>query len=146
MGVVAGLYMCDVVKKVHVRYLISWWVLVVTSFTAPVRHDVCQQWVSCEKSVTSTMTSSVSKRRDRQSETGSRTGDSRHQWSRTVVVEWWAASIHSWPAAPSPRSPPLNTRLINTQIRNYLRWNFEMKFWGVPIGPRWLDHSWNLDI
>jgi len=28
MGVVAGLYMCDVVKKVHVRYLISWWVLV----------------------------------------------------------------------------------------------------------------------
>jgi len=29
MGVGAGLYMCDVVKKVHVRYLISWWVLVV---------------------------------------------------------------------------------------------------------------------
>jgi len=28
MGVGAGLYMCDVVKKVHVRYLISWWVLV----------------------------------------------------------------------------------------------------------------------
>jgi len=26
MGVGAGLYMCDVVKKVHVRYLISWWV------------------------------------------------------------------------------------------------------------------------
>jgi len=24
MGVGAGLYMCDVVKKVHVRYLISW--------------------------------------------------------------------------------------------------------------------------
>jgi len=33
MGVGAGLYMCDVVvKKVHVRYLISWWVLVVTSY------------------------------------------------------------------------------------------------------------------
>ena len=30
MGVGAGLYMCDVVKKVHVRYLISWWVLVIT--------------------------------------------------------------------------------------------------------------------
>jgi len=30
MGVGAGLYMCDVVKKVHVRYLISWWVLVLT--------------------------------------------------------------------------------------------------------------------
>jgi len=30
MGVGAGLYMCDVVKKVHVRYLISWWVLVQT--------------------------------------------------------------------------------------------------------------------
>jgi len=29
MGVGAGLYMYDVVvKKVHVRYLISWWVLV----------------------------------------------------------------------------------------------------------------------
>ena len=28
MGVGAGLYRCDVVKKVHVRYLISWWVLV----------------------------------------------------------------------------------------------------------------------
>jgi len=28
MGVGAGLYMCDVVKKVHVRYLTSWWVLV----------------------------------------------------------------------------------------------------------------------
>jgi len=29
MGVGAGLYMHDVVvKKVHVRYLISWWVLV----------------------------------------------------------------------------------------------------------------------
>jgi len=28
MGVGAGLYMCDVVKKVYVRYLISWWVLV----------------------------------------------------------------------------------------------------------------------
>ena len=28
MGVGAGLYMCDVVKKVHVRYLISRWVLV----------------------------------------------------------------------------------------------------------------------
>jgi len=28
MGVGDGLYMCDVVKKVHVRYLISWWVLV----------------------------------------------------------------------------------------------------------------------
>jgi len=28
MGVGAGLYMCDAVKKVHVRYLISWWVLV----------------------------------------------------------------------------------------------------------------------
>jgi len=32
MGVGAGLYMCDVVKKVHVRYLISWWVLVSLSF------------------------------------------------------------------------------------------------------------------
>jgi len=31
MGVGAGLYMCDVVKKVHVRYLISWWVLVLDS-------------------------------------------------------------------------------------------------------------------
>jgi len=31
MGVGAGLYMCDVVKKVHVRYLISWWVLVIFS-------------------------------------------------------------------------------------------------------------------
>ena len=31
MGVGAGLYMCDVVKKVHVRYLISWWVLVCTA-------------------------------------------------------------------------------------------------------------------
>jgi len=31
MGVGAGLYMCDVVKKVHVRYLISWWVLVILS-------------------------------------------------------------------------------------------------------------------
>jgi len=29
MGVGAGLYMCDVVKKVHVRNLISWWVLVI---------------------------------------------------------------------------------------------------------------------
>jgi len=29
MGVGAGLYMCDVLKKVHVRYLISWWVLVI---------------------------------------------------------------------------------------------------------------------
>jgi len=29
MGVGAGLYMCDIVKKVHVRYLISWWVLVI---------------------------------------------------------------------------------------------------------------------
>jgi len=28
MGVGADIYMCDVVKKVHVRYLISWWVLV----------------------------------------------------------------------------------------------------------------------
>jgi len=29
MGVAAGLYMYDViVKKVHVLYLISWWVLV----------------------------------------------------------------------------------------------------------------------
>ena len=28
MGVGAGVYMCDAVKKVHVRYLISWWVLV----------------------------------------------------------------------------------------------------------------------
>jgi len=28
MGVGAVLYMCDVVKKVHVRYLISWWVFV----------------------------------------------------------------------------------------------------------------------
>jgi len=28
MGVGAGLYIYDVVKKVHVRYLISWWVLV----------------------------------------------------------------------------------------------------------------------
>ena len=33
MGVGAGLYMCDVVKKVHVRYLISWWVLVTTTTT-----------------------------------------------------------------------------------------------------------------
>jgi len=32
MGVGAGLYMCDVVKKVHVRYLISWWVLVLLLF------------------------------------------------------------------------------------------------------------------
>jgi len=32
MGVGAGLYMCDVVKKVHVRYLISWWVLVFLSW------------------------------------------------------------------------------------------------------------------
>jgi len=32
MGVGAGLYMCDVVKKVHVRYLISWWVLVLIDF------------------------------------------------------------------------------------------------------------------
>jgi len=32
MGVGAGLYMCDVVKKVHVRYLISWWVLVLCLF------------------------------------------------------------------------------------------------------------------
>jgi len=31
MGVGAGLYMCDVVKTVHVRYLISWWVLVITA-------------------------------------------------------------------------------------------------------------------
>jgi len=31
MGVGAGLYMCDVVKKVHIRYLISWWVLVNSS-------------------------------------------------------------------------------------------------------------------
>jgi len=31
MGVGAGLYMCDVVKKVHVRYLISWWVLVLAA-------------------------------------------------------------------------------------------------------------------
>jgi len=30
MGVGAGVYMCDAVKKVHVRYLISWWVLVQT--------------------------------------------------------------------------------------------------------------------
>jgi len=31
MGVVAGLYMYDVVvKKVHVRYLISWWALVLS--------------------------------------------------------------------------------------------------------------------
>jgi len=29
MGVGTGLYMCDAVKKVHVRYLISWWVLVI---------------------------------------------------------------------------------------------------------------------
>jgi len=29
MGVDAGLHMCDLVKKVHVRYLISWWVLVI---------------------------------------------------------------------------------------------------------------------
>jgi len=29
MGVGAGLYMYDVVVKSHVRYLISWWVLVV---------------------------------------------------------------------------------------------------------------------
>jgi len=33
MGVGAGLYMCDVVKKVHVRYLISWWVLVIFSYS-----------------------------------------------------------------------------------------------------------------
>jgi len=33
MGAGAGLYMCDVVKKVHVRYLISWWVLVYYSRT-----------------------------------------------------------------------------------------------------------------
>jgi len=32
MGVGAGLYMCDVVKKVHVRYLISWWVLVLFGY------------------------------------------------------------------------------------------------------------------
>jgi len=32
MGVGAGQYKYDVVvKKVHVRYLISWWVLVITS-------------------------------------------------------------------------------------------------------------------
>jgi len=35
MGVGAGLYMCDVVKKVHVRYLISWWVLVKRGNTPP---------------------------------------------------------------------------------------------------------------
>jgi len=34
MGVGADLYMCDVVKKVHVRYLISWWVLVI--FWSPI--------------------------------------------------------------------------------------------------------------
>jgi len=34
MGVGSGLYMCDVVvKKVHVRYLISWWVLVLITFS-----------------------------------------------------------------------------------------------------------------
>jgi len=31
MGVGAGLYMYDVVVKTHVRYLISWWVLVYLS-------------------------------------------------------------------------------------------------------------------
>jgi len=35
MGVGAGLYMCDVVKKVHVRYLISWWVLVCSCSLTP---------------------------------------------------------------------------------------------------------------
>jgi len=33
MGVGAGLYMCDVVKKVHVRYRISWWVLVILFYS-----------------------------------------------------------------------------------------------------------------
>jgi len=33
MGVGAGLYMCDAVKKVHVLYLISWWVIVKTFVT-----------------------------------------------------------------------------------------------------------------
>jgi len=40
MGVGAGLYMCDVVKKVHVRYLISWWVLV--TYTVRLRQFLAQ--------------------------------------------------------------------------------------------------------
>ena len=41
MGVGAGLYMCDVVvKKGHVRYLISWWILVIIVIVAAVRVTV----------------------------------------------------------------------------------------------------------
>ena len=44
MGVGAGLYMCDVVKKVHVRYLISWWVLVKLLSPTDLKFLVKPQW------------------------------------------------------------------------------------------------------
>jgi len=45
MGVGAGLYMCDVVKKVHVRYLISWWVLVEHTYDFFVHYDIVSYYV-----------------------------------------------------------------------------------------------------
>ena len=44
MDVGADLYMCDVVKKVHVRYLISWWVLVNYTLLADA-NTACWSWV-----------------------------------------------------------------------------------------------------
>ena len=49
MGVGAGLYMCDVVKKVHVRYLISWWVLVIMCNV-----DISQVWLENDYSLPKT--------------------------------------------------------------------------------------------
>jgi len=58
MGVGAGLYMCDVVKKVHVRYLISWWVLVTsTRCTGGLRKP--GTWALCVKNVSNISRSSA---------------------------------------------------------------------------------------
>jgi len=46
MGVGAGLYMCDVVKKVHVRYLISWGVLVLVTSSARAVAKYCDEYMS----------------------------------------------------------------------------------------------------
>jgi len=48
MGVGAGLYMCDVVKKVHVRYLISWWVLVRYMCTVDPRRSMRKNNLWCD--------------------------------------------------------------------------------------------------
>jgi len=66
MGVGAGLYIYNVVvKKVHIRYLISWWVLLV-SITVWRHASACRRHVSVYLFVTSWCSTETAKLRTTQ--------------------------------------------------------------------------------